>query len=234
MDILSELSQLPTGIFTVLMGLVVLYWILFLIGSLDLDFLGGAEGLDGAAEGAAEAAAEGAAEAAAEAASEGAAEGAVGLLHALKLRTVPVTIALSFIAFFAWVLSWIGMRTLGALLPDVLAQILVFVVAALGGVVAASFAVRPFARLFRDNHATRDAHLVGKVVTITTGRVDARFGQATCETGGASLILEVRARPGSAGQKLTRGDQGLLIDYDGAARVFYVEPADPLLIDLKS
>ena len=52
-DFLTELSQLPTGIFTVLMGLVVLYWLLFLVGSLDLDFLGGADALDGAAEGAA-------------------------------------------------------------------------------------------------------------------------------------------------------------------------------------
>lgn len=249
MDFLTELSQLPTGIFTVSMALVVLYWILFLIGSLDLDFLGGADGIDGAAEGAvegaaegavegaaegaAEAAAEGAAEAAAEGAAEASAEGAVGLLHALRLRSVPVTIAISFIVFFAWVLSYIGMRLLGPVLPEVVAKVIVFLLSGALGVVSASFAIRPFARLFQDHGATRQVHLIGRVVTVSTGRVDARFGQATCDTGSANLILEVRAKPGSAGAKLTRGDHALIIDYDEDTRVFVVEPADPLLVELR-
>lgn len=248
-DFLTELSQLPTGIFTVLMGLVVLYWLLFLVGSLDLDFLGGADGIDGAldgategavegaiegategaAEAAAEAAAEGAAEAAAEGAAEASAEGAVGLLHALKLRSVPVTISISFVVFFAWILSYISMRFLGPVLPELVVKLGTFVVAGVGGVFCASLAIRPFAKLFTDHGATRQAHLIGRVVTISTGRVDARFGQATCDTGAANLILEVRAKAGSEGAKLKRGDQALIIDYDEDTRVFVVEPTDPFL-----
>lgn len=102
MDLFSELMAMPTGIFTVLLGLVILYWVLFLIGGLDLDVLGGADGaaegaLEGAAEGALEGAAGGAVEGAADGALDGvdrvdgAVEGATGLLQTLKLRSVPAT-----------------------------------------------------------------------------------------------------------------------------------------------
>lgn len=219
MDLLSELMTLPTAIFTILLGLVILYWLLFLIGSLDLDVLGGA---DGAAEGAIEGAAEGAIEGAA----EGAVEGSTGLMHALKLRTVPATVAITFFAFFAWLASYLGLRLFSPLLPGWLAGLVVFVLALVVGVLLTSFAVRPFARLFRDHKVTRLRDLVGRVVTITTGRVDERFGQGRCDTADA-LILEVRARGTSP---LTRGDSALLIDYDEESRTFMVEPADPLLV----
>jgi len=233
MDLLTELMAMPTGIFTVLLGLVILYWVLFLIGSLDLDVLGGA---DGAAEGALEGAAEGAAEAAAEGAAEGAiqggagaVEGATGLLHALKLRSVPATVAVSFFVFLGWISSYLALKLLGPILPNILAQLVVFVLAFAGGLFGASLAVRPFAKLFVDHKVTRLRDLVGRVVTITTGRVDERFGQASCDTS-ASLILEVRAKKGSL---LKRGDASLLIDYDEETRSFTVEPADALLVETR-
>jgi hypothetical protein len=230
MDLFTELMAMPTGIFTVLLGLVILYWVLFLIGSLDLDVLGGVDGAaDGALEGAAEASAEGAAEVAMDGGAEGAVEGATGLLHALKLRSVPATVAVSFFVFLGWISSYLALKLLGPALPDILAQLVVFVLAFAGGLFGASLAVRPFAKLFVDHKVTRLKDLVGRVVTITTGRVDERFGQASCDTSD-SLILEVRAKKGSL---LKRGDAGLLIDYDEDTRSFTVEPADALLVETR-
>jgi len=240
MDLFSELMAMPTGIFTVLLGLVILYWVLFLIGGLDLDVLGGADGaaegaLEGAAEGALEGAAGGAVEGAADGALggvdgvDGAVEGATGLLQTLKLRSVPATVAVSFFVFLGWLTSYLALRLFGPVLPDILAQLVVFVVACAGGLFGASVAVRPFAKLFVDHKVTRLKDLVGRVVIITTGRVDERFGQANCDTSD-SFILEVRAKKGSL---LTRGDVGLLIDYDAETRTFTVEPADALLVETR-
>lgn len=223
MDLLSELVAMPTAIFTVLVGLVVVYWLLFLVGTLDLDALGGA---DGAVEGAMDAGLDGAADGALDGAAEGAAEGAAGVLHALKLRSVPATVALSFFALIAWVTSYVLRGWLDSLLPTWLTVLAVLIVSVVVGVLGTSLAVRPFAKLFVDHRVTHLKDLVGRVVTITTGRVDERFGQARCDTADA-LILEVRARRGSA---LSCGDAALLIDYDPDHRTFMVEPADPLLV----
>lgn len=226
MDLWTELMAMPTAIFSIGVALTVLYWLLFLIGSLDLDVLGGADGALEGVEGAVDGAVEGAAEGAIEGAAEGAAEGAVGLVHALKLRSVPATVALSFFVLIGWVTSYVVLGWLAPLLPGWLAGTLTFIASVVAGVFGTSLAVRPFAKLFVDHKVTRLKDLVGKVVIITTGRVDERFGQARCDTADA-LILEVRAKKGSP---LTRNDAALLIDYDAATRTFTVEPADPLLV----
>ncbi len=231
---LDAILAMPTGIFTVLMGLVLLYWLFFMFGAFDLDLLGGADGaaegaLEGAAEGALEGAAEGALEGAGGAAGEGALEGGLGgLLGALRLRSVPVTIALSFITFFGWLASYFLRGALDDALPGGLMEAVVFVGAGIIGIAGASVAVRPFGRLFVDHPAAGNDGLIGTIVVVTTGRVDETFGQAQCTTRD-SLLLNVRA-PGGAGLK--RGDKAIIVDHDPATHTFTIEPADPVLLGI--
>ncbi len=230
---LSDILMFPTVVYTLLLGFAVVYWTLVVVGGADIDAIDVGGGLDGAVDGAIEGAIEGAVEGAAEAAADGALDGAegglAGVLSALRLRKIPVTISLTALSSWGFVLSYVGMATLSPLIgTGWLPSLAVGAGSLVGGVAMTSLTLRPFGRFFETHAARSKHHLIGHVCTISTGKVDARFGQASCEDGGAGLILSVRYEGEGP---LTRGQQALIVDYDPARDVFQVEPMDPLLED---
>lgn len=239
-EILNAAVTFPTVIFTVLLGFVILYWISVVVGALDIDLFGGdaIEAFDGAIEGAAESAAEAAAEAGAEAAGEmadGADAGDVGdapgALSGLGLRRVPITVSASLIVLFGWLLSMIGTHFapfyVSATLSKWVIGPLVLVIAFMIAVILTSFVIRPLIPLFETKTAKSRTDYVGSMCTITTGRVDADFGQAKIEDGGDVLVVDVRCDRDSAG--LGRGNRALIIDYDRDRLAYLVEPIEQLL-----
>jgi hypothetical protein len=217
-DFLEIVLSMPTLPWTGLLVAALVYWATVILGALDVDALGSAEGnahLDaGADAGSAEGLDAGA----------HAKEGVLAtLLSALKLRSVPVTISLSLVALFAWVVSFVLARHIGPLLPlpAVATTAIELTVSALLGVLGASVAVRPLAPLFRTKQGTRRDDLIGRVVRVKTGRVDARFGEAVLEDGGAGLQLQVRCADPDA---LGRDDEALIIGWNAETESFDVEP----------
>lgn len=188
---------------------------------------GAAEGLDGAAEGL-DGAADGL-DGAAEGADAGDAGGLLGplgwLYGLLRVGNVPITVSLSFMTLFAWVASWALNRHLAPILEGVLPGALVSALVAAAAIAAAipagRITSRPFSGLFHTEEGRRRSELVGQVVTVTTSRVDLRFGQAELPTEGADLILDIRCDPQRA---LTRGEQALIISFDDEDEVYIVEP----------
>jgi hypothetical protein len=251
-EFLSAILAFPTVIFTAALTLVLLYWLIVLVGLLDVDALdpsaaleGSLEGaVDGALDGALDGAVEGAAEGAAEAGLEGAAGEGVdagdadvemsGLargLQALGLYQVPLTLSLSLLIFFSWILCFLGMRFLRGALPaswlgSSLALLglgsLVGLLALILGMLFTTWAVRPLRPVFQTHDAPRRATFVGRLCTITTGRVDAGFGQAEIEDGGGGLRVDVRCFEENS---LKRGSRALVFDYDAKAGVYHVSPA---------
>ena len=120
------------------------------------------------------------------------------------------------------------MSTFGNALPfpTWLTGIPIFVGAAILSLVLTSFAIRPIAPIFATRHAKKHSDLVGRVVVVSTGKVDEKFGQATLEDGGAGLILQVRADPAL---ELRKGDRCLVIDLDDGA--FRIEKMTDVLAD---
>jgi hypothetical protein len=234
-DVLTASLAFPSVIFTVVLGLAVTYWLFVILGAIDLDH--GADGhvdLDGVAKGVLEGAAKGAAEALADAGADAAMEGHDGLASifvSLELNRAPATVVLSFFAAFGWVISVVAMLVAqpawaGWGLPRWLLGVLVLVVTVVTALPLTSLAVRPLGPLFAMRAAQSKKDLVGQVCVISTGRVDARFGQATLENGGAGLILDVRCETAGA---LRQGDRALLVSWDPDKEVFSVEPMDTLL-----
>ncbi len=251
--ILAIAASFPTVIFTVLLGLSLIYWVFVLVGAVDLD--SAADGaIDGAAKGVLEGAAKGALEGAAKGVLEGSVKGALEaksgvadgfdghdvdadlpdsgvlatLASALRLRDAPVTVVVSFFSLFGWMLSSLAVMTFaGALgLPAWLLSIPILLGSAILSLILTSFAVRPIAPLFQTRHAKRHVHLVGRVAVVSTGRVDQGFGQATLEDGGAGLIVQVRADPAL---DLRRGDRCLIVDEEGG--LFRIEKMTDILAD---
>ncbi|MFE4516224.1 hypothetical protein ACFRMQ_18745 [Kitasatospora sp. NPDC056783] len=217
----------PTAVFSFALVVVVGYWLLMLLGGLVPGAVHGGHGgghhADVGHGGHAGDAGHGAGGHGAHGGSdphEGDHHG--GVLDALGLGGVPVTVAVSLLVALAWFVSLSGtVLTSGA--P---ARGGVFVVALVASWAGTRVLVRPLSRLFpQDRPATR-GDFVGRVCVIRTGRVTAGFGQAevTAEDG-STAIVQVRTAEPEPG--LTAGRTALIFDYDAEGEHFLVAPFDP-------
>ncbi len=233
-QLLDASVRFPTVIFTIGLGICLVYWLFVLLGALDIDLLGGGDA-SGAAKGIGDAVTGGA---------KGGAEGLKGikldhdggdagdgggLWHSLGLATVPLTISVSFIMLVCWVASLLAMRyagsTVGNLagwLPAVVLLVVIVVGIPLAGVLA-----RPLGPVFEFKEGKRNKDYVGHTCTVTTGHVDDGFGQATVEDGGTVLVIPVRCDRAGV---LARGHKALIIDFDDARQAYVVEPTTDALM----
>jgi hypothetical protein len=237
---LAVALSFPCVVYTVLLGVALVYWVFVMVGAVHLD--GGDGALDGAADGAADGI-DGSGHADAGGHADGADAGdagdagdvghhggaLAGMMASLKLRSAPATLVLSVIVLFSWLFSIFGMQATAAWLPEALVGVARFAVLLLAPVLALPFtsiAVRPLARIFVPPHATKNESLVGKVCTVRTGTVTDRFGEALLEDGGAGLVVRVRV---DTGETLKRGDQVVIVGSDGERQEFTVAPMDNVL-----
>jgi hypothetical protein len=83
--------------------------------------------------------------------------------------------------------------------------------------------VRPLNPIFKLRSGKANRDYVGALCSITTGQVNASFGQATIEDGGTVLVIAVCCdKP----ELLKRGDRALIIDFDPDRHAYVVEPAN--------
>lgn len=232
--------EFPTVVFSMLLGLVVFYWTFVILGALEMDLLGGAHGATDALD-ALDAGHHGVLDAVHEAIHPDGAhevlEGTLpGVLNALGIRGVPVTVWLSLFVLYSWAITLTAMATIGPSLgarlggfaTGAVVSVLAIAIAAAGAAVS----VRPLKPLFFVHQALGRDSLVGKTCTVTTLRVDDGFGQAQVEDGGAGLLVQVRC---GEPNDLTRGSQALIFDYDSDDGVFHItrfdEPPDVRALD---
>lgn len=204
-ELFAAALAFPTVIFTILLGVTAAYWIFVMLGALDVDLLGDVEGevvdLDG----------------------DGEPDGLAGVLQALGLGGVPLTLVLSLLILASWAFCLVAMQLVGSRPAGWIAAgaaVLSVVLA----VPLTALAVRPLRRFFVSHPALQNRSLVGKVCTITTLGVDQRYGQAEVDDGGAGLLVQVRY---SGPSRLSRGDRALIFDYKD--EVFQVAPVGEAL-----
>ena len=234
--VVETATAFPTIIFTVLLGLVVIYWIISMVsgGGADGAIEGMTEGLfeglaEGAVEGLADGALEGMADGALDGAADGLAEGSSGTLArffgCLGLTAVPVTLFLSMLVFFAWGMSLLLTRLIGTHIGVATTSLVVgsiVAVSSLGiGITLTAWAVRPLKPLFRDDKMVSRHDLIGKVCTLTTLKVDADFGMAEYNDGQAGLLLQVRC---SQTNNHVRGSKVRITSFDKQNDILFVSP----------
>mgnify|MGYP006870797308 CR=1 FL=1 len=239
-EFLTAILSFPTVVFTVLLIVIVLYWLMVIIGAIGVDvlhvgeaaggkiegMLGGAvEGkIEGVVGGAVEGKIEGIAGGAAEAKMEGAAGqigGGGGFLAMLGFGKVPATVVISSLVLWSWALT-LTLVTAGAdlglavwLVDAVAPFVAVFLAGALTGLI-----VRALGRFLVHHEPLRRRDLVGKLCTITTGRVDAGFGQALVDEIGTDLTIDVRCDPPNT---LVRRARAVVVAYDAEHNTYTVE-----------
>lgn len=198
---LSIALSFPTLIFSVLLAVAVVYWLLAMIGLVELDFLPVSMAADG------------------EAMEFG---GAAGLLMKFGLDGVPLTVILSVLTLLAWLISYFAGFFLLQHLPwDVLRYTLGSGVVVMAVVIALPFTgllLRPLRSLFAKLKPVDSVSLLGQVARVRSPEVTLQQGTAELDDGGAGLILQVRAEPG----QFKRGDRVVLVEYLDAPNAFRV------------
>ncbi|MDX2019572.1 MAG: hypothetical protein SF187_04975 [Deltaproteobacteria bacterium] len=218
----------PTVLWTVALGFVILYWLLVAGGALDVDGMHGATDASAHAADAVFHAAHAAADGAHAAATAVGGDthhvhisDAAGLLGKLGLRQVPLTVLGTALVLLNFWGCYFAIKVTGALplLRGSLLMVVVFVLS----LPIAGLLCRPLRPLFKVHEAPTRAQVIGKMGVISTGKVDARFGQAKVDDGGAGLIVEVRAATGNG---LARGDRVVLVSWNAELHAYEVERLD--------
>jgi hypothetical protein len=216
MDIfLQNIVTFPVVIFTVLLGIVLIYWILAFIGAadvemfdidvdadidLDLDIDAGADidanGLNGLA----------------------------GLLMNWGLSGIPVTVVISLLVTLSWAISYLIVSLVFPLIPfewlKVLVGIVLLIISFALSIPITAILIRPLKKFFTSHDAVKKSSLIGLECVIKTGQVTLDFGQAELEDGEAGMILDVRANDAYG---IKKGDVVLLVEYNEDDESYLVE-----------
>ncbi len=210
-QLLEVASQFPTVIYSTLLGIVVIYWLVGMLGLIDLDFAGDAD-LDIDVDGDVDI-------------SVG---GLTGLMLTFGLTGVPFTLVISIIILVCWLISFYLQFYLLTWLPDgwlyylvgSISDFIVFLVS----LPITAIVIRPLKGMFKSVETATCHHLVGKDATVATGSVSESFGQARLFNDGAEILLDVRCSPEHA---LIKGDKVLVIEYLQENHAYIVAPYTP-------
>lgn len=180
----------PVVLFSFLLCLSILYWIVAAMGILEVDLLD------------------------IDADSSSTPEGLAGVLLKLGLHGVPVTLTLTLLFFFAWLMTYyIDLLLLQRLPLGILLYPLGLIVSGIclmAAVPLAGLLVRPLRPFFKKLEVNSNTSVIGRTVVVRSGKVTSVFGEATLEDGGASMIVHVRA---DEAMGFKRGDPLVLIEY---------------------
>ncbi len=195
-----SLVNLP---FTVLLVLIVLYWLSVIIGALDIELfdLDLSQDMDMDHSG--------------------------GFVHSflslLNIGEVPVMVVISVMILVGWCFSMLsnyylnsGMSLLigaGLLVPNFIVSL-----------VMAGLVTRPLRALF-STLDQEDTHqkILNRVGKVTTSQVTPTFGQLEIETRGAPILVNVRTTEDTV---LKKGDKAIIYDEDKDKGIYFVEKYD--------
>ena len=226
-EFIGLIFSFPILVYTFLLCIVVLYWLLVILGALDIDVFGGDADVDVDAGIDVDAGVD--LDADVDVDVDGGGDGASGaaglasLLIWLGLRGVPLTVLVSFWALLGWFLSIVAVDLLGAIAANAFVRIGVLAGTMMLSLLALSAALRPFRKYFEPAPVTEGKSMIGKICQVTSQRVDAHRGQARIEDGPDVFDVYVRCHEDN---DLTRGEQALIIDYEANKQIYQVVPMD--------
>lgn len=207
MSFVGLLTSYPAFLPSVLIGVLLVFWLLAIVGLLDFDsigpdWLGGGHHHDADAD------------------------GLPDMLLALGLDRLPFSIVVSGVAFFWWLLTMLGGALLLPLvpLPQWLSGTALLLLALVAAALLASVALRPLKPLFVVHDSSAQQAVLGKPCRILTLTVEDNFGQAEVEMGGGTrLKLQVYAAQPNT---LARDVQAVVVRFDGERRRYLVSEFD--------
>jgi len=202
-DFLTTCITTPTVLYSALLGVAALYWLLVAIGAFDIDVFHLHIEADASGDGI----------------------HPHGFLEFLSLGRVPVTVLATILVTVAWFLCLVGevvlRAPLGAALPRAVYDWMMGLGAFVAAVPLTGFAGRPLRGVFSIQEAQTKRGVVGCPATVTSVNADERFGTAVADLAGDEIILNVITR---AGVTLAKGETAVVVEYDDTRDLYVIAP----------
>jgi hypothetical protein len=210
-DFIQVIAAFPTAIFTFVLGVALLYWVCAILGFIELDVLDvdipdidGHMVLNSHQH-------------------HSFGESFAGLLMRFGLNGAPVTIIISLVALFGWLISYYPSYVLfhffGHNFVHFILGVPIFGFALYVAVVITAVCLKPMRILFAKAEQETIKRVLGQVAIVRSSRVDNLFGEAAFDDGGAGLIIKVRAL---GEQRFQRGDRVVLLEYSAQENIYRV------------
>jgi hypothetical protein len=207
---MNAVTAYPTAILSVLLVVLLAYWMLALLGWVDFESVGGDLNVEVQAD-----------------ADPGELPVLAGYLVALGLNGVPFSVVISALVLVAWTVSALAGEWLMPLIPTTLLYVLVGTVVLVFSLAIAlpitAVLVRPLRGLFVTHQAIGNASIVGQTCVVMSMRVDSRVGYASVAQRGTHLQIRVIA---AEGNQLTKGSVARILEYDLDGNRYWIE-AEP-------
>ena len=184
----------PVLPYTLLTGLVFIYWLVAALGFLDIDVLD-IESPDGDMDG-------------------DSLDALAGLLMKLGLNGVPLTLVVTFISLYGFIAVSVPSMFLEVFMVGNITKLVIgtplLIAVTYVAIKLTSISIIPLRKFFKKMEVYTEKKLIGQACTVRTSKVTEKFGEATFNDGGAGLILKIRA-PEERGFK--NGDTVILLEY---------------------
>lgn len=195
-EFLQTIFSFPTLVFTGLLALVLVYWLSAFIGLADWD-------------------------------SDIEADHELTMLphwlNRFKWAGVPITLSLSFIILFSWVLSFLSVHFLYPRIPQPWLKVFIGLWLLILIPVFLAELLQPFGKLLQplfNKAPERSAlDLIGEYAKVRSGYVSSSFGEAELTHEGTSLILKIRATEPNT---IQRNDLVRLVAYDATTSSYQI------------
>lgn len=193
-----NISSFPTVIFSFVLAICVLFWLIAVLGVIDIDFLGVET-------------------------SEGTVNAMAGLLLKFGLHGIPLTVIISLWSLFGWILSYYAVYYLSGWVPQGILLFIfngvVFITALFFSILLTVICLHFIRPIFPNNEQKSVKKLIGKTAIVRTSKVTELFGEVFLEDGGAGLILKVRT---DKDKPFIKGDKVVLLEYFEESNTYYV------------
>jgi len=203
----QTVTSFPTVIYTFLLVICAMYWIIAMLGMVDLEVLDmdmdGDIDINDSLE---------------------AQHGLAGVLFKLGLNGVPLTIILTIIAVLGWMLCYYAVYFAGPFVPnfwplELLFEIAIFLTVTFVTILITAQIIKPIRKLFKKLEADETKHIVGQVVIVRSGVVNKERGEGLMEDGGAGLLLQIRA---TGNDEFVKNDEVVVIEENRERNLFHV------------
>ena len=198
----QNIGSFPTVFFTFFLGLACLFWLVAVLGLIDIDILDVEPESD---------------------TNHSSPDALAALLLKFGLQGVPVTVVISLIALFGWLISYYLVHFISPLLPGTLIKFIASLAILLGALWGAIFitalAIKPIRPFFKQAGQSTEKRTLGQVAVVRSSVVDEHSGEAVLDDGGAGLILQVRPYHDTS---FTRGERVVLLQYVQKSNIYKV------------
>ncbi len=197
---LANILAFPTIIFSILLSVAVLYWLISLTGLLSSDHPSdtGEGWLDFG-----------------------------GLMTTLGLKGVPLPLLLTLVLLWAWLTTYSIQVLFAPWLSGAVGIVVGCVlipVALLLGLVLSALLVRPFYGFLTEADQPTQTRILGCVCSVISPLVDQHNGRAEAHLDGAHLILQVRSQT-----PINRGQRAVFVEYVAEKNLYWVVPEGEFL-----